>query len=96
MATSKAARDTPPQQHPPRAQKPQAERPALGGAKSLREALEQATGHKAEKPGHAPDLKDTLSRVASTPAPKKEDASGGLSEQELRTMLAVDEIDGQS
>jgi hypothetical protein len=76
----------------PRRPKPQPERPPLNGAKSLREALEQATGHKVEKPPHAPDLKATLAKVAAPkPPPSK---PGGLPEDELRAMLAVDEVEG--
>jgi hypothetical protein len=77
------------------------EAPPLEGAKSLREALAQVTSSKKAAPVHAPDLKETLRTVA----PKAQDARSesqqtqkpaGLPESELRSMLAVDEIDGES
>lgn len=70
------------------------ERPPLGGAKSLREALEQATG-KPARPPHSPDLREVLHTVA----PKAEEVvqpdknTSGLPESTLRSMLSVDEID---
>ncbi len=43
----------------------QPEKPPLDGAKSLREALQAATGKKL--PGHAPDLKATLGKIVPPP-----------------------------
>lgn len=75
---------------------PQPPKPPLEGAKSLKEALMQATGKKPE-PVHAPDLKATLKTVApEAPAPKpKKEESGTeqLSSKELEKMLAVDGFD---
>jgi len=90
----------PPRRGPERPLDKAQEKPPLEGVGSLREALAKATGNKTEKPAaapapaHAPDLKDTLARVAPAPAPKKEQTQNGLPEAELRSMLAVDEFDG--
>jgi len=63
------------------------DRPPLEGAKSLRDALAQATGKKIEPPPvHARDLKETLHTVA----PKAEAKPVGLPEDVIRSMLAVD------
>jgi len=69
------------------------ERPPLAGSKSLREALEQATGKKVETtPIHARDLKETLHTVApKAQAPARE--AEELPEDVIRSMLAVDETD---
>jgi hypothetical protein len=74
---------------------PLPQKPPLEGSQSLKEALAQALGKKEEskpsgntqsKPVHAVDLKATLHAVA----PKAE-AAPKLPEDELRSMLAVDE-----
>ncbi len=74
-------------------------KPPLGGAKSLREALQMATGTKT--PPHAKDLKETLGRLAPEAAkPKPEHAPAlkhpqppELSQEKLREMLAVEPLD---
>lgn len=84
--------------------KPAPERPPLSGAKSLKEALAQVTNSKpavvpAPQPSmrpashgvHAPDLKETLSKVAEH-AEKKSPPKAELPEALLREMLAVDEL----
>lgn len=81
--------------HTPKApQTPQApEKPPLSGAKSLREALELATHKKIEPPPvHARDLKQTLHTIApKAEAHPKPPPAGGLPEDVIRSMLAVDE-----
>lgn len=81
--------------HTPRPAAPaykQPEKPPLGGAKSLREALEQATGHK-------PALQETLGKIApkaSEPKPATHTPTHkphGIPDNVLREMLAVDEPD---
>lgn len=78
--------------HHPQKEKP--ERPPLGGAGSLREALQQAVGNKPPQSApHAPDLKETLGKIApaaanQNPQPQK---PAELPEKVLREMLAVDE-----
>jgi hypothetical protein len=76
----------PPKPRPP--QKEREEKPPLEGAKSLREALAQATRSKPlhDKPA---ELKETLAQVA--PAAAKKPDTVELPESELRRMLAVDE-----
>jgi hypothetical protein len=69
-------------------------KPPLGGAKSLREALQAATGKKIEPSavapgGHAKDLKETLGRVAPEAAKPRPE----LSQEKLREMLAVEPLD---
>ncbi len=106
IATSKALEPEAPAPQPPapkentfRQTKPRGEtrpytqpdRPSLDGPRSLREALELATGKKA--PVHAPDLKETLSKIAApkpktATAPKPKDE---IPEGVLRDMLAVEE-----
>lgn len=80
------------------AAKPPQDRPPLEGPRSLREALELATGKKAAP--HAPDLKETLGKIApaaqthapAKPAPMPEQKNKNeIPEQVLRDMLAVDE-----
>ena len=89
VETPVPARQAPPvQPHP----KPPAPQRPPGGASSLREALERATGQpvdKKESPPpphgrtvHAPDLKETLNKVAPQPS--------GISEEALREALKVD------
>jgi hypothetical protein len=81
------------------------EAPPLGGAKSLREALEAATGKKSDAPqpqrpgSHTPDLKDALHKVApqAQAKPKEPDAPAPprkpeLTPNQLQKMLAVDEF----
>jgi energy-coupling factor transporter ATP-binding protein EcfA2 len=89
----KAAPSSRPQSKPIKPQTPQ--KPPLAGSQSLKEALAQALGKKPQnepsgnvqgKPVHAVDLKATLHAVA----PKAE-AAAKLPEDELRSMLAVDE-----
>jgi hypothetical protein len=72
-----------------------AQKPPLEGSQSLKEALAQALGKKPQnepsskaqgKPVHAVDLKATLNTVAP-----KAGAAAKLPEDELRSMLAVDE-----
>jgi hypothetical protein len=63
------------------------ERPALGGSKSLREALAQVTGHKPPAT-HARALKETLHAVA--PHAEASSNGTGLPEDVIRSMLAVD------
>jgi hypothetical protein len=86
----------------PQTPKPMPERPPLGGAKSLREALAQVTHSKGVTPAvpaprpvsngvHAPDLKETLHKVAEH-AEKKSPPKAALPEALLREMLAVDEL----
>ncbi|HEV8677521.1 MAG TPA: type IV secretion system DNA-binding domain-containing protein [Candidatus Paceibacterota bacterium] len=93
----------PQREYQPRAEAP--EKPALDGAKSLREALTQVTGHKPE--AHAPDLKSILHNVApnaekipeenglgATRGPFQKESSSqpaSLPQAELERMLAVDE-----
>jgi hypothetical protein len=80
--------------HAPRS--PVQSKPPLSGAKSLREALAQVTGEKANV--HAPDLKETLRTVVpraevppkSEPIPHPQSIAE-LPADELRSMLAVDE-----
>ena len=81
---------TPVRPEPPPRPKPQEkqERPPLGGAKSLREALAQAVGNKIPNTApHAPDLKETLGKIA----PNATNKPAELPEKVLREMLAVDE-----
>jgi hypothetical protein len=74
-------------------------KPPLGGAKSLREALQMATGQKIAP--HAKDLKETLGRIApeaQKPKPDHVPASKHpqppeLSQEKLREMLAVEPFD---
>lgn len=86
----------------PQAPKPMPERPPLGGAKSLKEALAQVTSSTLATPPapapwpvsngvHAPDLKETLNKVAEH-AEKKSPPKAELPEALLREMLAVDEL----
>lgn len=79
--------------------KPIPERPPLGGTNSLREALAMVTGRQTPaspvaKPAtpvphtkYAPDLKETLGKIVASSTPKHT----GLSEKDLRDMLAVKE-----
>jgi len=60
-------------------------RPSLDGAKSLREALEMVK----KAPTPAPDLKETLNKIA--PEARAEQKPNSLPEKTLREMLAVDE-----
>ena len=80
-----------------RNQKPKSSTPPLEGSKSLREALQAVTGERAPGPRiHAPDLKATIHNVAPHAAgsgPHKKTGPAELPENELRAMLAVDEID---
>jgi hypothetical protein len=109
MAASRAGSNTVPPRHEQRP--PQPEKPPLGGAKSLREALQQATGksphpdthpskneqhspHGRRDGTHAPDLKDTLGKVApqAKKEEKEEEKAAGLPEDVLRSMLSVDPV----
>ncbi|MBC7836510.1 type IV secretion system DNA-binding domain-containing protein [Acetobacteraceae bacterium] len=94
----------------PKPRTPEVEQPPLEGAKSLREALVQATGmHMEQVP--LKDLKETLGAIAPTaaaktpssePKPTIQSASteatrpAGLPEDVLRSMLAVDETGEQT
>jgi hypothetical protein len=97
-------KERPAHQHHPRPERrneqpPKPSAPPLDGAKSLREALQAVTGERPPGPTrHAPDLKATLGDVAPKAAmPKPEvvhkPAPTGLSEEEMRAMLAVEEVD---
>ena len=70
------------------------ERPPLGGATSLREALQQAVGNKKESSGsqHTSDLKEALNKVAPAAA-SSTPKSAELPQDVLKRMLAVDETD---
>jgi hypothetical protein len=88
-------REPPPKPAYKPAPKPVASKPPLEGATSLRDALAKAQAHtiKTETPApaprvHAPDLKSTLHDIA----PKAEkQAPVGLPEDEIRSMLDVDD-----
>jgi hypothetical protein len=78
-------------------------KPPLGGAKSLREALQMATGTKIAP--HAKDLKETLGKVApnanvntkAKPLSEKPPVSQPqLTQEKLREMLAVEPLDDAS
>jgi len=98
------ARRTPAAPMPrPAATYAQPTKPPLGGAKSLREALQAATGTKIAP--HAKDLKETLGRLApkaAAPAQPAKEVSPQpqpkpqLTQDQLRDMLAVEPIDDAS
>ncbi len=67
----------------------QPQKPPLAGPKSLREALAQVTGTKPTV--HAPDLRETLQRMAPPPLVKKEEAPAEIPPEILRDMLSVEE-----
>lgn len=83
VATSRAGPESRPRREQP--QREEAPKPPLDGATTLKDAL--AGIH---VPHHAPDLKDTLKNVAPTAV--NEPKSTDLSPDEVRAMLAVDEI----
>lgn len=91
--------------HTPQAPRPRTvdTKPQIEGATSLREALAKATGDKTFNGNHAPDLKETLKKLAeahsavpkaaaSTPPKQSTPTSAPVSipEEKLRTMLKVD------
>lgn len=87
MTTSRAHNQPPrPKPRPAAPPSPSPHKPPLDGSRSLREALEHATGKKTEAPNR--DLKEVLHTVA--PQAKAPDE---LPADVIRSMLAVDETD---